>query len=524
MTSLSLPLAIHTVGFLLGGALNIFLVFFVFFTTKGKRTLATYLSMGIFSGVSVFQISHALGVIAPTADISRQILMWNLVDIVFITFTTHWILVLINKAWDRRYTVALIYITAILQLGYFLTHPTDFLLDSVPMMYFPFYYNAGLYDWVTRLWFIVVGIYGFAELLFTYIKTTNPVDKNRQRYLLIACLWGFFLGDTAVLLIYGVQFNPAWSSLFGLYTVVLAYAMVKHELLDIKILAKRAFGYAAIIATVAVLVTGISFANDYVNTWYPEIPRWVGNVIVGVIVACLGIFVWLKTREADVLKYQFINVVTHKFRTPLTRIKWSLDALSDAGLDQNIKESLDVIRHSNVQLVELTNTLTTLNDSDAASHMYQYNKVSFAEVVRNTLRSYENEYKNKHVTLTSKITDDETGVVIDAPKVQFVLQIVLDNALIYTPQNGKVSVVLERQGGDVVMKVTDSGIGFAKSHQHYMFTKFYRSPNARTTDTEGTGIGLFMAKAILNRNRGKIAISSEGEGKGTTVTISFPLA
>jgi signal transduction histidine kinase len=100
---------------------------------------------------------------------------------------------------------------------------------------------------------------------------------------------------------------------------------------------------------------------------------------------------------------------------------------------------------------------------------------------------------------------------------------IIDNAIYYTPQKGKIKVSLAVNDKTVEYTVTDNGIGVPKKEQHNMFTKFYRAENARKARPDGTGLGLFMAKKVIVDQGGALIFKSE-EGKGSTFGFSFPLS
>lgn len=113
---------------------------------------------------------------------------------------------------------------------------------------------------------------------------------------------------------------------------------------------------------------------------------------------------------------------------------------------------------------------------------------------------------------------------VDKRRMLFALQIIVDNAISYTPRTGKVSVTVSTESSSVYVQVIDSGIGIAKEDMSRLFNKFWRSKEAKTTDTEGMGIGLFMAREIIERHDGQIYATSEGLGKGSTFTIRLPIS
>lgn len=517
-------LIIHNVLFFGGGILNIILPLVVLFIRRKKLdSLVVTFALMSFS-VATFQISHVLGVNAATADLSRLILMWNISVIPIDIFMAHWFLALIGKEREHRVVLITIYATGIILFLIHLFFPYTYLLDSVPKMYFPFYYNPGPLQWVTRVWFNLVGIYYFIGLLRAYIKEADPIKKNRYLYVLIAILYAFILGSTAILLVYDVQFDPMWSSFFGIYPLILAYAVVRYQLLEVKVIIQRALVYAVL---VALLIALISFSNSLtglLGSFLPGFPGWIVPLISSLIGVAVGFFIWRKLRESDLLKYEFITVIAHKFRTPLTQTKWAAEELMDEEQDPDKRRNLTYISESNQKLVNLTGTLIELADADKeVEALYRFEKTALSEITQSVSRIMQEPFDKKGIAFFTELPATELYASIDPEKISFVLQTLLENALAYTTSGGKVVLTVARTGNKGLISVTDSGIGISKTDLQMIFSKFYRSHKARSTDTEGFGVGLYLAQSIAKRHGGKVEAFSEGEGKGSTFSLLLPL-
>ncbi len=119
---------------------------------------------------------------------------------------------------------------------------------------------------------------------------------------------------------------------------------------------------------------------------------------------------------------------------------------------------------------------------------------------------------------------DESGfpdVDIDAEKMELAITNLLDNAVKYTPNGGRIDFSISQEQGLVRMVVQDSGIGIPKDQKNRLFSKFFRADNATAVQTSGTGLGLYMVKKIIDRHGGKIVVDST-EGKGTAFVITIP--
>jgi signal transduction histidine kinase len=224
------------------------------------------------------------------------------------------------------------------------------------------------------------------------------------------------------------------------------------------------------------------------------------------------------------LKYEFITIVTHKFRTPLTRIKWSLELLKGKQADEHAELAVTDIKLAEEALVELTDTLVDLTRTAQSGYVYAFERVDVTEKVRNTINTLATRFADKHIKVNISCPFDKVMVLADNRRILFALNILIENALAYTSDRGQISVSVGKGTHTGFIAIKDNGIGISKEDISKVLTRFWRSGNAKKMDTEGMGIGLYMANQILLRHKGSLSIVSEGEGKGSTFTMNIPLA
>jgi signal transduction histidine kinase len=519
---MNLNLLTHNIIFLAGGTLNVVLPMVVIFMRRKKLDTAIITFALMSWSVAVFQIFQVLGANASSADLSRRLFMFNLTDIWIGAFMTHWFLAVIGKDRDPRERVILkfIYGFAVILFAACLIYPKLFLLDSVPKMYFPFYYNPGPLYGVMVAYFFITQIYYFAKLVVAYRREQEPVLKNRYRYVLIAMLYAYVTGQLAFLLVFNIQVDPMWASLCGLYPLLLAYAMVRYELMEVKVIAKRALIYAILVAVLIGFISLSSQLTSIIQRAAPSFPSLVIPLISSLIGVAAGFFIWMRLREDDVLKYEFVTIIAHKFRTPLTEVKWSVDEMLKMGSDPAIRSGLQDVDTANEKLIGLTGTLVDLAESDAASQShYTFKDLHICELVSTVAESYRPAFEKKGISFAIQCPVSDVVVKADQERIKFILQTLLENALAYTPKDGKVTVTATASSNKVSISISDTGVGIKKEDIRRIFSKFYRTKRAMLADTEGFGIGLYLAQAIAKRHGGRIEVYSEGEGKGSTFTL-----
>lgn len=249
-----------------------------------------------------------------------------------------------------------------------------------------------------------------------------------------------------------------------------------------------------------------------------------GTAIVAIIYA-ITIKVRQKLREGETLKYEFITIIAHKFRTPLTQVKWSAEDLLQGEKDPYRKQTISEILESNEKLIKLTANLIEMTDSRSASHSaYVFNKINLCDFVKASAENSKKMFGEKNIFFSVKCEDHTIQSNIDQTRLEFVLQTIFENACTYTPVGRTVQVTVKRSNKKAIINVKDDGIGIAPADMSNIFTKFFRAKNAQLVDTEGFGIGLYLSNSVVQHHGGHLNIHSEGVGKGTTLSVVLPIA
>ena len=248
-------------------------------------------------------------------------------------------------------------------------------------------------------------------------------------------------------------------------------------------------------------------------------------LIIVLIIIAIGIIVVITKRlhENNHMKYEFITIVAHKFRTPLTYIKWVCDSLIPEETDSFKKKSLEDVKKSNQRIIDLTSTLIEIADSESSGGAtYVFEKVPVYEFVKNITDHFKDTLHEKNLFFSLNCENKDTLIRVDKSRLEFVISTMLENACTYTPPGQNIAMFINNDMFKVHISIQDAGIGISKKDLPHIFSKFYRGKNARNTDTEGFGVGLYLASSIIKRLGGKIKVFSEGEGMGSTFTVTLP--
>lgn len=233
------------------------------------------------------------------------------------------------------------------------------------------------------------------------------------------------------------------------------------------------------------------------------------------------------TREKmiDKLKSEFISIAAHQLRTPLSAIKWAIKMILDGDVGALNNEQQELLKQgyaSNERIIALVNDMLNVSRIEEGRFGYSFNKDSFEESLNIVTKSLENQINNKKIKLVVSLPKNLPMVFMDKQKMTLVLQNLIENAVKYTPEYGKIEVKVKNNKTELEVKVKDNGIGIPKADQEKLFSKFFRAENVIRMQTEGSGLGLFIVKNIIEKHGGKIVCKSD-EGKGTEFTFTIAL-
>ncbi len=231
-----------------------------------------------------------------------------------------------------------------------------------------------------------------------------------------------------------------------------------------------------------------------------------------------------KEKMVDKLKSEFISIAAHQLRTPLSAIKWVIKMLldGDAGkLNEEQQKFLFKGYQSNERIINLVNDMLNVSRIDEGRFGYSFKKDDFLKLLKSQIENLDSLIKAKNIKFTLSHPKKVPLVYMDASKMQLVLQNLLENAVKYTPEFGKIEVNLVVGREFLKVKIKDNGVGIPKEDQGKLFSKFFRATNVLRMETEGSGLGLFIVKNIIKKHGGEITFTSK-EGMGTEFVFTIP--
>ena len=229
-------------------------------------------------------------------------------------------------------------------------------------------------------------------------------------------------------------------------------------------------------------------------------------------------------REAERLKSELLSIVSHELRTPLGAIKGFASGLLHYGdrLDEAERtESLRSIDHAADRLTELIDNLLDLQRLEAGRLTVTYGMVDLAELATMVVTEMAPRAANHILDLV--IAPDVPPVMGDARRLRQVLQNLVENAVKYSPDGGRIAVRVQAPPGVVELRVEDEGVGIPPDQLHAIFERFHRVDNSATRRIGGTGLGLAIVKGLVTAHGGTIHAESEGEGRGSAFVVTLPI-
>jgi signal transduction histidine kinase len=229
-----------------------------------------------------------------------------------------------------------------------------------------------------------------------------------------------------------------------------------------------------------------------------------------------------RLRELDVMKDEFVALVSHELRTPLTSIQGYTELLRDDIAEPEQRAFLDVIARSTDRLLSVVNELLLVAQLQAGKVDLTFERIDVQALLADAADNGRFNATAKAVVLE---VDAPPGVTVaaDRSRIGQVLDNLVSNAVKFTADGGRVDLRCVVDGDNVVVEVEDTGIGIPLDEQEKMFTKFFRTSNARDAHIPGTGLGLAITRAIVEAHGGTIGFTSE-EAVGTIFRIELPLA
>jgi signal transduction histidine kinase len=363
---------------------------------------------------------------------------------------------------------------------------------------------------------------------FNLIKKLITADKKDKNNYIILIL-GFFLTFTLVIIFNFIFPNVFKITKFVLYGSVfmlpfilsVSYGIVRFRFLGIRLTASIIFITILLILTVAnlfqahelsdiifrlLILTGLIIVSFFlINSIYSEVEYRE------------------KLEELNRLKSEFLSFASHQVKAPMAVVKGYAELIFEGieNVPEQAKDFAKKIKESVDNLLVLIEEFMDYRRIEEGKLEFNFEKLDIISLIREIVEKMKLLAMEKNLSLDFESKFDSLIMNVDKLRFSQVIQNLIDNAIKYTKE-GWIRVKVDKEDNEVLISVSDSGIGMSKELQQKLFGQFVRDPSIKK-EIRGTGLGLYIAKHIIEAHKGKIWAESEGVGKGSTFYIKLPI-
>ncbi|WNC13301.1 HAMP domain-containing sensor histidine kinase [Brevibacillus brevis] len=224
--------------------------------------------------------------------------------------------------------------------------------------------------------------------------------------------------------------------------------------------------------------------------------------------------------EMEQLRQEFISNVSHEIQSPLTSISGFARALrNDSLTSEERMHYLEIIEMESERLSKISENLLKLTSLEGKHHPIEWKTYSLDKQLRRILLACEPQWQEKELELDVEL--EKVEIVADEEMLSQVWINLISNSIKFTESGGTLGIQLRGQGKEVVVQVSDTGIGISSEDRERVFERFFKADKSRTRTGGGSGLGLSIVKKIVDLHHGTISVQSQ-PGEGTTFTVTLP--
>ena len=238
----------------------------------------------------------------------------------------------------------------------------------------------------------------------------------------------------------------------------------------------------------------------------------------------LSLFFIIRQKKISEMKSDFINNMTHEFKTPISTISLAADTITNPKVindESSIRHFISMIKKENSRMNKKVETILQIASLDKKEIDFKFENLSLHSIIERAVDTIEIQVQQKNGAIKLNLSASEPVIYGDSEHLTNLVNNLLDNAIKYSPESPDVTVETKNNEKGVIMSVEDKGIGMTKGVQSKIFKRFYRQTSGNVHDVKGFGLGLNYARAIIDAHKGNITVFSE-PGKGSRFEIFLP--
>jgi two-component system phosphate regulon sensor histidine kinase PhoR len=276
--------------------------------------------------------------------------------------------------------------------------------------------------------------------------------------------------------------------------------------------------------------------NLLVSVIFPERANYVlgsmawllgGSLLFSLIILAtfaLSLFFIIRQKKISDMKSDFLNNMTHEFKTPIATISLAADTITNPKVikdESSIKHFIGMIKKENSRMNKKVETILQIASLDKKEIAFKFENVSLHSVIERAAEAIEIQVHQKNGKITLNLKAGAPVILGDNEHLTNLVNNLLDNALKYSPDSPEITVETKNNDKGIILSVEDKGIGMSKSVQSKIFERFYRQSSGNIHDVKGFGLGLNYVRAIIDAHKGSVTVTSE-PGKGSRFDIFLP--
>lgn len=243
-----------------------------------------------------------------------------------------------------------------------------------------------------------------------------------------------------------------------------------------------------------------------------------------VLVSSSALYQIIHQKKISEIKTDFINNMSHEFKTPIATITLALDAISNPKsivVKEKVERYVKMIREENSRMLSQVESVLRISQLERSNEPIQKSSIDFHDIIKNSINHIDLILKSKSGKLKTNFNANNSFIYGNNSHMTNIVINLLDNALKYCEQTPEVIIETFNKDSDFIFKIKDNGIGMTPNVQKKVFEKFYRVSSGNIHNTKGHGLGLAYVKHIIDIHKGSINLESKKD-KGTTISVSVP--
>lgn len=280
---------------------------------------------------------------------------------------------------------------------------------------------------------------------------------------------------------------------------------------------------------------GAMITSYLLSSRFVDEPEIAALIVIGVSMAIfiIGNFIihgFNQVAEANRIKSEFIAIVSHQLRSPLSVFKWTVDAIGRGSEPKSAISSADggtsyigILRENTEKMIQLVNMLLEVSRIEAGRLVLRRDPVRLELVTDETIHSFATYARASNISLEFIAPAGLSPVQGDKERIKMVISNLVDNAIRYSRVGGRVVIsVAPYSPSEIEWKIADSGVGIPQGEQRFVFQKFFRATTGMERQAQGSGLGLYIAHSLITALGGEVGFTSQ-DHQGTTFWFRLPI-